>query len=123
MSSMIVPMPVTIEQVAAAVRHMSRDEKQRLLELVPELQETTSRPLSRSLLTDQSVVEALRQEIVAALDGRLLTPDDPFLDNLTLGDYLDLPDADRARLWDKLAADKAVSWGEVDVHADALPAR
>ena len=101
---------------------MSRRERQRLLELVPELWETPTRPSSRALPKGQSDVDQLRQEITAALDGRLLSPDEPFLDNLTLGDYLDLPDTDRARLWENWTAEEAVSWEEVDVHNGALPA-
>mgnify|MGYP003382791368 CR=1 FL=1 len=122
MNSAIVPMPVTIEQVAAVVRNMSRKERQRLLELVPELRETPTKPTSRALLKDKSVIDQLRQEMAATLDGRLLAPGDPFLDNLTLGDYLDLPDAERARLWDTWVTDASVSWEKVDVRADALPA-
>jgi hypothetical protein len=125
MSSTILPMPVTIEQVAAVLRNMSGDERRRLLELVPDLQEKPQRSSSRRLPKPQTDLAELRQEMLAALGGRLLTPDDPFLDDLTLGDYLSLPDAERARLWDRRAtdaADEATSWEEVDVRADALPA-
>ena len=123
MQSAIVPMPVTIEQVAAVVRNISRKERQRLLELVPELRETPNTPASLQAAQDQAPVEQLRQEILAALDGRFLAPDEPFLDAMTLGDYLDLPDAERTRLWDRWERDRVVSWEEVDVRADALPAR
>ena len=123
MQRAIVPMPVTIEQVAAVVRNMSRKERQRLLELVPELRETPNSSLSPQAAKDQALVEQLRREILTALDGRFLIPDEPFLDAMTLGAYLDLPDAERTRLWDRWEQDGAVSWEEVDVRADALPAR
>lgn len=123
MQRAIVPMPVTIEQVAAVVRNMSRKERQRLLELVPELRETPNPSLSPQAAKDQALVEQLRREILATLDGRFLVPDEPFLDAMTLGAYLDLPDAERTRLWDRWEQDGAVSWEEVDVRADALPAR
>lgn len=123
MQSAMVAMPVTIEQVAVVVRNMSRKDRQRLLELVPELRETPSTPLSVQVAKDQAPVEQLRREILAALDGQLLASDEPFLDNLTVGDYLDLPDAERAHLWDKWTANADLSWEEVDVRPDALPAR
>jgi hypothetical protein len=104
MQSAIVPMPVTIEQVAVVVRSMSRKDRQRLLELVPQLRETQGAPLAVQATQAPAAVEQLRQEILAALDGRLLAADEPFLDSLTLSDYLDLPDAERAHLWDKWTA-------------------
>ena len=113
MSGAIVPMPVTIEQVAAAVRNMSRTERQRLLELVPDLQETPKSSLPRTFAKDPALVDQLRQEILAALGDRPLAPEEPFLDNLTLGAYLDLPDAERARLWDRWTPDAGGSWEEV----------
>ena len=108
MQRAIVPMPVTIEQ-AAVVRNMSRKERQRLLELVPELRETPNPSLSPQAAKDQALVEQLRRETLAALDGRFLIPDEPFLDAMTLGAYLDLPDAERTRLWDRWEQDGAVS--------------
>jgi hypothetical protein len=123
MQSAMVPMPVTIEQVAVVVRNMSRKDRQRLLELVPELRETPNMLLSMQSTKDQTPVEQLRREILAALDGQLLASDEPFLDNLTVGDYLDLPDAERAHLWDRWTADADLSWEEVDVRPDALLAR
>lgn len=126
MQSAIVPMPVTIEQVAVVVRNMSRKDRQRLLELVPQLRETPGAPLvplAVQATQAPAAVEQLRQEILAALDGRLLAADEPFLDSLALSDYLDLPDAERAHLWDKWTATASRSWEEVDVHPDALPAR
>lgn len=123
MQSAMVPMPVTIEQVAVVVRNMSRKDRQRLLELVPELRETLNTPLPVQVTKDSAPVEQLRQEILAALDGQLLAPNEPLLDNLTVGEYLDLPDAERAHLWDRWTEDADLSWEEVDVRADALPAR
>jgi len=123
MQSAMVPMPVTIEQVAVVVRNMSRKDRQRLLELVPELRETPSTPLSVQVAKDQAPVEQLRREILAALDGQLLGPDEPFLDEMTIGDYLAMSDAERERLWNRWEQDDAASWEEVDVRAGALPTR
>jgi hypothetical protein len=63
-------MPVTIEQVAVVVRNMSRKDRQRLLELVPELRETSNTPLPAQAAKDPAPVEQLRREILAALAGR-----------------------------------------------------
>ena len=123
MQSAMVPMPVTIEQVAVVVRNMFCKDRQRLLELVPELRETPNMLLSVQVTKDQAPVEQLRREILAALDGQLLAPDEPFLDDLTVGDYLNLPDAERAHLWDRWTAESDLAWEEVDVRADALLAR
>lgn len=123
MQSAIVSMPVTIEQVAVVVRNMSRKDRQRLLELVPELREAPNLLPSMQTAQDQIPVEQLRREVLAALDGQSLAADEPFLDNLTVGDYLDLPDSERAHLWGRWTADADLSWEEVDVRADALLAR
>jgi hypothetical protein len=123
MQSAIVSMPVTIEQVAVVVRNMPRQDRQRLLQLVLELRDAPTLVPTAQAAQDETPVEQLRREVLAALDGQSLAPDDPFLDNLTVGDYLDLPDAERAHLWDTWSANAGLSWKEVDVHADALPAR
>lgn len=123
MQSAIVSMPVTIEQVAVVVRNMSRKDRQRLLELVPELREAPNPLPFAQVAQDETPVEQLRREVLAALDGQSLAPDELFLDDLTVGDYLDLPDAERARLWDTWTANIGQLWEEVDVRADALPAR
>ena len=140
MQSAIVSMPVTIEQVAVVVRSMSRKDRQRLLELVPELRETLgaqaagfdAEPLVapaaqqarvKQASQDQAFLAQLREEIAVAYGGGFLSPDEPLLDDLTLGDYLDLSEAERAQLWEKWEQESDVSWEEVDVQADALPAR
>ncbi len=69
----------------------------------------------------RAAAEAMRQELSAGLEGQLLSPEEPFLGDLTLGDYLALPDAERARLWDEWAEEDPASWKEVDVLPDAMP--
>lgn len=123
MTSAILPMPVTIEQVAAVVRNMSRAERQRLLELVPDLLDKTNPPRARRSLSEvDPFVEKLRQELHTALGGQPLMPDAPFLDNMTVSEYLDLSDRARAELWEQWTAQEASVWQEVDVNADAIPA-
>jgi hypothetical protein len=47
-----------------------------------------------------------------ALGGQLLSPAELFLGDLTLGQYMELPDEDRARLWDEWAEEERGSGGE-----------
>jgi len=123
MQNNFVSMPVTIEQVALVVRNMSRKDRRRLLELVPELQEMPSMSHPAQITKDQPSVEQLQKEILATLDGQFMAPDEPFLNNLTVGEYLNLPDVERGHLWDKWTATTDLLWEEVDVHPDALPTR
>ena len=52
-----------------------------------------------------------------------LSPDEPFLDGLTLEQYLKLPELERERLWDKWSSLELDSLGEREVRSDAMPAR
>lgn len=105
MANSVIALPVSVEQVAAAIRQMKLTDRKRLVELVPELrQELTAMPRTREQAL--ATVERLRVEIRQALAGAKLSPDEPFLGNLTLGEYLDLPDDKRAELWDEWAGIK-----------------
>jgi len=122
MAKSVFALPVSLEQLAAVIRQMSPTDRQRLLELVPELREDPPPLPPRSLDEARAVVEQVRQEVVQALAGQLLSPDEPFVDDLTLGQYLDLPDEDRARLWNAWADIDLNSLEERDVRSDTLPA-
>ena len=60
--------------------------------------------------------------MLQALGGELLSPEEPFLDDLTLGQYLELSDETRTRLWDDWADVDLEELEELDVRADAVPA-
>lgn len=122
MSSSVPLLPVSIEQLAAAIRHMSLADQQRLLALVPELHQAATQ-LSSQTPDEVVAVERLRAEVVQALAGQSLLPDEPFIGDLTLGQYLALPDAERARLWDAWADVGLDQLEERDVRPDAVPAR
>jgi len=122
MARSVFALPVSLEQLAAAIRQMSATDRQRLLELVPELREVPPPLPPRSLDEARAVVEQVRQEVVQALAGQLLSPDEPFVDDLTLGQYLDLLDEERARLWNAWADIDLNSLEERDVRSDTLPA-
>jgi len=119
MTSKVLALPVTIEQIANTIKQMSHEERLRLLELVPEL--TQNEP-TISIEEAKANVAKLEVELKEALGGQIFSLDDPFLGNLTLGQYLALPDEEQGRLWDELAGD---NWfdelEEVDVQPNALP--
>ncbi len=62
----------------------------------------------------------MRQELLAGLEGQPLSPDEPFLGELSLGEYLALPDEERDRLWDEWAEEDAITWKEIDVLSHSL---
>ncbi|MBC8234839.1 hypothetical protein H8E77_35285, partial [bacterium] len=70
----------------------------------------------------RETVKQLQQEVLQALGGQLLSLDEPFLEGLTLGEYLDLPESEQAKLWDKWAEISLEELEEVGVRTDAVPA-
>jgi hypothetical protein len=78
------------------------------------------KPCLRSGCVANPFVEELRQELQTALDGQPLAPDAPFLDNMTVGDYLDLADSARAELWERWTTQETSAWREGDVYTDAI---
>ncbi len=122
MSSMMTTLPVTVEQIAVAVRKMSRVDQQHLLDLVPDLRQLADQPPLRTLREATANVYALRAEVLAALDDQPLSPDESFFQGLTLGQYEALTDNQKADLWDNLTEIDLMDLEEVEVGSDALPA-
>ncbi|MEK7810969.1 MAG: hypothetical protein AAB278_04030, partial [Pseudomonadota bacterium] len=124
MSNTIVSMPVAIEQIAAVLRNIGREERRRLLDLVPELRDELREQSGRTVSQAQESAEAMRQMLINDLGtgNAPSTREEPFLGNLTLREYLALPDEERALLWDQWAETPALAWTEIDVRTDALPA-
>lgn len=123
MSSAIVALPVTVEQIAQAIRQMDVAERVRLLELVPELQEKAED--ERGEEEARISLAELQTEVNQLFSGKKLAIEDPFIGDLSVYDYLSLPEEERQSLWEKLADDN--TWlhtiKEKDVQPDALPAR
>lgn len=88
MSSSIFALPVSVEQIAAAIKQMSPTDWQRLLDLVPELRQAAIQAPSRTADEALAVVEQVRMETMQALGSQSLPPSLPFLGNLTLEQYL-----------------------------------
>lgn len=116
-------LPVSIEQVAVVIKQMSRSDRERLLDLAPELRQMALHAAPRQEDGGLAAVERMRLEVNRALGGQLLSPSEPFLGGLTLGQYLALPDEERGRQWDAWAAIKPEELAELDVHLDTVPAR
>ena len=122
MSKSVLALPVSIEQLAVAIRRMSPADQQRLLELVPELRRAATQPPPRTLDEARVSVERVRAEVAQAFAAQRLSPDEPFVGDLTLGQYLDLPDEALARLWNAWTDEDLDGIEERDVRPDALPA-
>jgi hypothetical protein len=103
MANSVIALPVSVEQVAAAIRQMKLTERKRLIELVPELRQEMIEILPRTLEQARASIDQVRAEVQHVFSQTNLSSDEPFLGNLTLGQYLDLPDDKRARLWQELA--------------------
>ena len=58
----------------------------------------------------------IRRRSLAELGGEPLSSDEPFLDGLTLGHYLGLPEAERAKLWDECGEVALEDMEEVGIH-------
>lgn len=122
MGANVFTLPVSLEQVAALIKRMRPQDRQQLLRLVPELADDATR-LKKLLDDAHQTVEQLRQELLEELGGQPLSPDEPFLGGLTLGQYLDLPEAERAKLWEEWSAIDLEELEELEVRPDAVPAR
>ena len=129
MAESVFALPISLEQIAVLIKRMSSDDRQRLFKLVPELRQEAVRPVlersegtKRTLDDARETVKQLQEEVLQALGGQLLSPDEPFLEGLTLGEYLDLPESEQAKLWDKWAEISLEELEEVGVRTDAVPA-
>jgi hypothetical protein len=123
MSQVVFALPVSVEQLAVAIRQMSPADRRRLLLLVPELRQEAIQLPPRTLDETRAAVERVRAEVLQALGGQPLLSDETFLGDLTLGQYLDLPDTERARLWNTWTDTDINTLEERNVPPDTAPAR
>jgi hypothetical protein len=121
MTSKVLALPVTVEQIANTIKQMSDEERVLLFELVPELTQVDKQ---RTMVDAQESLRQLEEELRAIWNGQPPALNDPFIGELTLGEYLALPDEQQAKLWDELAGDDWLeNIEERDAHRNALPAR
>src|SRR5262245_2902425 len=123
MTTSVFALPISIEQLATVIRHMTPVDRQRLLDLVPELRQEATRVPPRTPDEAQAAIERVREKVTQALAGQPLAPDEPFVGDLTLGQYLNLPDEERACLWETWANGDLYQLEERDVRPNAVPAR
>ena len=123
MTQTVFALPVSVEQVAAVIKQMPPTDRQRLLELVPELREAPPLSTPRTLAEASASAELTRAEVKQALAGQPVVATDPFVGNLTLEQYLNLPDEERARLWELPAGATLMEAEEREVKPDAVLAR
>ncbi|MGB0385534.1 MAG: hypothetical protein ACPGWR_11980 [Ardenticatenaceae bacterium] len=125
MSTSTLTRPISIEQIAEAIKQMSQSEIQRLLDLVPKLRSpSAAKPRrTRTLKEAQASVDALDAELMTVLNHKPLTGNEPLLAGLTLNQYLALPDEEESRLWDEWAQVDIMEMEEQEVSANVLSAR
>jgi len=99
---------------------MSPEERRRLVELVPELRGMLA-PV-RTLAQARESARVLREEMLERSGGELLRADEAFLGGLTLEEYWELSDRERARLWAEWDEEDWDAAEEVNVLLDAVPA-
>lgn len=119
----IFPLPVSLEQIGSVIRRMSREEQRRLLDLAPDLRVAALQIPHRTEGQAREAVLRLQQEIQAELGGELLSPEEPFLGNMTLGEYLALPEEEKHILWESWEDTDLMELDEREVSPDALSAR
>lgn len=122
MKANVFTLPVSLEQIAALIKRLHPQDRQRLLAMVPEL---AAEAVKQKRLLDEAVqtVEQLKQDLFTELGEQPLSSDEPFLDGFTLGQYLELSETERAKLWDEWSEVALEDIEEVEVRPDALPAR
>ena len=115
---------VPVEQVARLIHTFNRQQKAKLLQLVPELQ--TIRPEEADIPIDQVELMAYFQKKIDILPQQVpLQDDDPFVGGLTVAEFFALPETDQSRVWQEayLEAEHKLKNYEHPVQHDALPAR
>jgi len=122
MGNSVVALPVSVEQIAAAINQMSLVEQQRLLTLTPRLRQVAATAPIRTKEQIATSVAALQAEVLELLHHQPLSDEAPFLGDLTLNDYHALPEEEKARLWDESAESDLLALKEQDVASHVLPA-
>ncbi len=107
MSHTILALPVSLEQLGAAIRRMSREDQRKLLDLAPSLREVAWQTPEWTESQARETVSHLQQEILAELGGKPLAPDELFLGDMTLSEYHALSEQEKHALWE--------AWADIDL--------
>ena len=84
MGNSVVALPVSVEQIAAAVNQLSDGKQQRLLTLTPQLRQVAVATPVRTKAQIGASVAALQTEVLALLNQQPLSDETRFLGGLTL---------------------------------------
>jgi hypothetical protein len=108
-----------VKQVARLIRQMSREERAALAQLVPELRPTPAIPTQQVEL-----LAHFQPRLEALTDARPMLDTDPFIEDLNVGKFFALPEAEQDRLWNRAhaEAENEITPNERPVQADAVPA-
>jgi len=120
MADVLFALPVSVEQIALVIKQMNPSDRQRLLDLAPELRDAVIQATSRTLDEAQANVTQLQTEVKQALAGQHLSSETPFLGDLTLGQYLDLPENERSQLWEDWTKLELEELEESDIKIDPV---
>ena len=113
---------IPIEHVARIIREMSAAEKAYLVYLVPELREVEPlKPPEPPLRPSEEFLEQVRQEILEALGWVPPSDEDPFIGELTVGEYLALSDEEQEKPWDELYAQASTELDEENYEHPVKP--
>jgi hypothetical protein len=115
---------IPIDKIARLIRNFDRQQKAKLLQLVPELQ--TIRPEEADIPTEQiELMDYFQAKIEALPVQKPLQDDDLFLGEMTVAEFFDLPEAGQDRLWQEAhqAVEHELDNDEHPIRSDALPAR
>ena len=121
MAESVFALPVSVEQVAAVIKQMSQADQLHLLELAPNLRYLASQASNRTKEEAQASVAQLREKVAVAVNKHLLSPDEPFLGDLTLRQYHALSEEEKMKLWDTWADTDMMEMKEKEVTSDAVP--
>jgi hypothetical protein len=105
----------TVEELATAIRSLSRDQIAHLVSLVPDLKIAQSR---------RAVLDRMRQRIRVHKQTTSLPPSGQFIGGLTLDQYLALSDRERDQIWGRLFSqvEQETKHRGHPIKRDALPA-
>ena len=113
----------SVEKMAQQIQSLTRQQKARLLQLVPDLQ--TIQPEEAEIPDEQLELIAYFDCEMETLPGRHMQDDDIFIAGLTITEFSVLPEREKARLWkeEHLDVEQELGYHEQEIRSDAVPAR
>ncbi len=115
--------PVLVQQVARLIHTFNQQQLHQLFELAPELETAL---LQRVDISDEQAELALyfNRQLEAFAESPLMQDSDPFVGNLTVGEFFALPESEQDRIWNEahLAEERKLKGYEHPIQPNALPA-